>query len=91
MSLGLDVSKPTQIRGRKWNLNAGISAIVSKTDGSVSSAALLSTDDTRGRINFRADTSINKKSEFFIGSYYDGLGAKDYKDVGLELGIQVRF
>lgn len=96
ISAGVDLSTPISFGDQDWTLNGSFSVIHSDTvrNGAAVNNAVqagaAAFDGTRSRINLGVSRS-QPGGQIMVSGFYDGIGAKGYESLGLNLSWSFRF
>lgn len=90
--LGLGFETPALIMDHPWTIEGGLAAIFSGTSTSgAASANPPSYEGGRARLDLAARTTLRNGAQLNLGASYDGIGARGYETIGLEIGYQWDF
>lgn len=91
ISAGLDFDKPILLGNQDWTLHGGISVIHSSTHakGAIQ-VQNKGFEGTRGRVNLGLSHAFDG-GQIAFSSFYDGIGSKAFKAVGLDVSLTLKF
>lgn len=86
--LGLDFTAPLSTGDNAWVLDGGFFALHSSSSSLAANTPAF--ESTRGRVHLGLTRSFDG-GQFSVGGFYDGIGARDYEAIGLEVSVNLKF
>ena len=92
VAIGLDFAKPLSAGQGDLVLTGGIAGVWSEVNGEgFASVITPAYEGQRGRVHLGATYSMRDGMQVSAGANYDGLGAQDYENWGIQLGFNMKF